>query len=220
MLEHKEADFTLPKKSFFTPLNIAVLVVATLPLFFTGMMMSRGGRALPVLGDAPEFSLVDQSGAPVSKAGLKGKVWLASFLFSNCPDVCPRTLNRLKGTKLWLEEKRPELLPDFRFVGFSLDPVGDTPESVREFLVARGHDLDQWHYLLSDSSLHALANEGFRIGVRAGENGLAAAHSDHVLLVDRSGKIRGFYGIGTNEGLARFHGDLEKVLKETTPPEG
>jgi protein SCO1 len=215
-----DVEFKKPTRSFFTPLNILVLGVAVLPLFFTGIMMNRSGRALPVLGDAPAFALVDQSGAPVSNASLAGTVWLASFMFSNCPDVCPRTLNRLKGTKLWLEEKRPEFIDKFRFVGFSLDPVGDTPESVKAFLTARGHDLNQWHFLLSETSLHGLVNEGFRIGVRAGENGMAAVHSDHVLLVDRNGKIRGFYGIGSNEGLARFHGDLDKVLKESPKTEG
>src|SRR5512147_1103929 len=44
---------------------------------------------LPVLGQVPEFSLIDSNGQPFSQAQLAGGVWVADFIFTHCPGVCP-----------------------------------------------------------------------------------------------------------------------------------
>src|SRR5690348_10031558 len=45
---------------------------------------------LPVLGTLPEFRFTNQYGQPFGSQELKGQVWIANFIFTRCPTVCPR----------------------------------------------------------------------------------------------------------------------------------
>ena len=50
----------------------------------------REAVSLPVLGRAPAFALTDQSGAPFVSRQLEGAPWVANFMFTTCPTICPR----------------------------------------------------------------------------------------------------------------------------------
>src|SRR4051812_27712506 len=50
---------------------------------------------LPVLGTLPEFKLVDQEGRPFGGADLRGYVWVAGFIFTRCPTICPAITARM-----------------------------------------------------------------------------------------------------------------------------
>lgn len=212
-MAEEDVEFRAPPRSFFTPLHIAVLGVALLPMILTGVMVGRGQPPLPVLQPMPDFHLLNQRGERLRPQDLEGKVLAVSFLFTHCPDVCPATVMRLKTTADWLEEKRPNAQQDFRFVAFSLDRRGDQPETVVPFLEARGHSSDRWDYFLSKDSLHPLVREGFKVGVREDDT-LAAVHSDRVGLVDKRGQIRGYYELKSPEQIARFHHGIDQLLQE------
>ena len=217
MVDEQPVDagtWTKPDRGFFTPLNVIVILACCIPMVITGTMLHRGAKPPRAIKPAPEFNLIDQRGAPVSTKSLLGKVWVGSFLFTHCPDVCPRTLQRLKGVQGWLEEKRPDLLPNFRFVGISLDAKGDTAPRVETFLKAQGHKSKQWDYLMAKTSLHPLMRDGFLLGVREGTGGLAAAHADRVVLVGKGGNIRGYYDLSANEGIAQLNGHIDLLAKE------
>jgi protein SCO1/2 len=207
-----------PSKGFFTPLNVAVIFACCIPMGITGAMLTRGAKPPRAIADAPAFKLTNQRGEVVSKDSLKGKVWVGSFLFTHCPDVCPRTLQRLKGVTGWLAERRPEHQGKVRMIGISLDHRGDTPERAEAFLTRQGHDSKQWDYLLSKESLHPLMRDGFMLGVREGQNGLAAAHADRVVLVGKAGRIRGYYDLSANEGIAQLNSHIDLLVNETIDP--
>lgn len=213
MADRPDTDFRAPTRQFFTPFNIAILAVALLPMILTGIMVGREAPALPVLQPMPLFELKDQRGQVVTPQKLEGNVLAVSFLFTHCPDVCPATVSRLKTTSDWIDEKRPKAWDRFRFVALSLDHQGDNPERATAFLTARGHRDDRWHFLLSDQSLHPLVREGFKIGVKTDDT-LAAIHSDRVGLVGKKGMLRGYYELHSSEQMARFHHDLDRLLKE------
>ena len=101
-MDDKDVEFRAPKRSFFTPLHIAVLAVALLPMILTGVMVGRGEQPLPVLQPMPDFHLVNQRGERLRPQDLEGKVLVVSFLFTHCPDVCPATVSRLKSQRIGL----------------------------------------------------------------------------------------------------------------------
>lgn len=70
---------------------------------------------------APDFSLVDQSGAAVTLSSLRGKPVLLSFVFAHCQTVCPSLVTTINGA---VSEIGPE-----KVVGLmiTLDPWRDTP---------------------------------------------------------------------------------------------
>ena len=79
---------------------------------------------------APQIRLRDVEGELVDLHALAGKPVLLSFIYSQCPDTCPLTMQALR-------EVRDELGPaadDIEIVLVSADPEGDTPANVRDFL--------------------------------------------------------------------------------------
>jgi protein SCO1 len=64
---------------------------------------------------------------------LKGKIVLISFIYTNCPDICPLTTARIAQ----VEDKLGDMVGrDIFFVSMSVDPEHDTPDRLREFAMA------------------------------------------------------------------------------------
>ena len=87
---------------------------------------------IPIPGALPEFSLLDQSGAPVNADTFRGQWDLVFFGFTNCPDICPTTLQILANAKRELRAAGLETLP--RIVLVSVDPERDTPEMLGRYV--------------------------------------------------------------------------------------
>ena len=78
-----------------------------------------------------EFQLTDQRGRPFKSAQLLGTPTLVFFGFTNCPDVCPVTMQRLTLFK----RNHPELAK-VKVVMISVDGERDTPERMATYLAS------------------------------------------------------------------------------------
>ena len=110
-------------------------------------------------GQVPDFSLIDQSRQNRTLADLKGKVWVADFIYTSCPDTCLlQTAQMTKLQKDLSEEK------DVRFVSITVDPERDTPEVLAEYAKRYGADTEKWFFLTGEKeSIYRLAEEGFHL---------------------------------------------------------
>src|SRR5439155_10150741 len=77
---------------------------------------------LPVLGDVPDFSLTERSGMPITLTDLRGHVWVADFIFTNCAGPCPVMSRRMGNLQMELLRDRME---NVRCVSFTVDPERD-----------------------------------------------------------------------------------------------
>ena len=68
----------------------SALLVSVLGFSALGRLTRASEQPLPVLGRVADFALVDQASAPVSRGALAGEPWVANFVFTRCPPVCPR----------------------------------------------------------------------------------------------------------------------------------
>src|SRR5918911_661706 len=55
----------------------------------TALILGGTAARLPVYGSLPDFALIERSGHVVRRSDLEGKIWVASFIFTDCPDECP-----------------------------------------------------------------------------------------------------------------------------------
>jgi protein SCO1 len=119
---------------------LRILVVALVLLVAVMFALPRpSARALPenatLLPEPralPEVTLIDDTGRPFDWAALEGRHALLFFGFTNCPDVCPLTLQVLARTRAALLERNPDSVPAIVFV--SVDPNRDTPERIAAYL--------------------------------------------------------------------------------------
>ena len=95
------------------------------------MLMNRPAALVSPGGD---FALVDQDGRAVTAADFRGRHMLVFFGFTNCPDVCPMSLQRIAEAL----DAAPELLERLTPVLVSVDPERDTPRRMKEYLAYFG----------------------------------------------------------------------------------
>ncbi len=93
---------------------------------------------------APPIRLVDHNGDAFALADLAGKAVLLDFIFTRCPGPCPI----LTGLNVAVQERLPpEVRARTHFVSVSLDPLRDTPATLRRYGEKRGADLETWSFL-------------------------------------------------------------------------
>ena len=162
----------------------------------------------PVLRQAPEWRLVDQDGEAFGSADLLGDAYVASFLFTRCATVCPR----LTASVRRLDRRyREEGVEGVRLVSFSVDPEHDTPERLRAYAENRDLDLGRWSLMTGgEEDMRSIVVDGFALpmGERIDLAGglVDVAHAARLVLVDREGGIRGYYGsdaVGLDEVFHR-----------------
>ena len=79
---------------------------------------------------AYDFTLPDADGREVSLSSFKGKVVVLTFLYARCPDVCPLIADQFHR----IYQRLGDTARHAAFVAVSVDPVGDTPGAIRDFL--------------------------------------------------------------------------------------
>jgi protein SCO1/2 len=162
----------------------------------------------------PAFSLRDQNARAVAPEDLRGKVWIANFIFTRCPDVCPLLTTRMAGVRTQLAPVRSQL----DIVSFSVDPAHDTPAVLKAYAQKRGADQPDWFFLTGPiDQVKQVIVDGFKQSLSStpAEAGKAAGilHGSHFVLVDRGLDIRGFYP-SDEEGILRLMRDARVLVAE------
>jgi protein SCO1/2 len=170
----------------------------------------------PVLAVLPAFALVDQTGAPFRSEQLVGRVWIASFIYTTCPGPCPRVVERMADVQRRLEGE-----PDLRIVSFSVDPEADTPEVLAAYGQSRAIDPQRWKLLTGNADdVLKLVRGGFMLALARAEEAEGVdltssgpvVHSVHLVLVDRSLQVRGYYESTDPEAMTRLVADARLLL--------
>lgn len=166
----------------------------------------------PVLGEVPDFSLLDARGRTVRLRDLAGAPWIADFIFTRCQASCPMMSDRLAR----LERELPSD-PPLRFVSVSVDPAHDTPPVLERY--ARSFRAPaRWLFLTGETgAVHELVRGGFKLGVdfvppeEAGAAAEPIVHSTRFVLVDGKARIRGYYDAFDGDAMARLKKDLKAL---------
>ncbi|MFX3674842.1 MAG: SCO family protein [Paenisporosarcina sp.] len=142
-------------------------------------------------------------GEEISLDRLKGTVWLATFIFTNCTTVCaPMTLN--------MTEIQDELIAqgveDYKFVAFSVDPEVDTPKVLTDYLSKFNvPDESKWNLLTGydQGYMSQFARNSFKTVVQDDPNNNQVLHGTSFFLVDQNGVVvksyTGVEGVPTEE---------------------
>ena len=135
---------------------------------------------------APRIVGRDQAGRPFDTTSLRGKAYAVTFLYTECPDVCP-----LIGEEL--QEALKELGPRARraaVVAVSVDPHGDTPDAVARWLRTH-HEPSNFHYLIGTRAALTPTWKAYFISPEVADRPSAAStHTATVWLVDGRGRLR------------------------------
>lgn len=109
-----------------------VFALGAAALAFGVTQLGRGGGAVATQASTVggPFALVDQNGAPVTDADVKGEPFLVFFGFTHCPDVCPTALSDMTQAFDALGGDAAKM----RALFVTVDPARDTPDALKAYL--------------------------------------------------------------------------------------
>lgn len=191
---------------FSTASTFSLAATAGLVVAAIGSTGCAAHPALPSYASVPEFQLTDQTGAKFDSASaLSGKVWVADFMFTNCPGPCPRMSSQMRQVQDGLAGT------DARMISLSIDPARDTPPVLAKYAAFYSAKPGVWYFLTGGvDTLQRLDRDVFKLGDIDG----SLDHSTRFILVDRSGRVRGYYLTEEQDAIARVISDAKVLLKE------
>jgi len=106
---------------------VSVLLLASLLVW---LVISTPNASLSEAPIGGPFRLIDDRGNMVTEHSFPGKYLLVYFGYTNCPDICPATLNTLAASLGRLGRKADLVQPLF----ITIDPAHDTPEKLHHYV--------------------------------------------------------------------------------------
>ena len=180
-----------------------------------GMRLETPDSTPQVMGTVEDFALTNDRGEVVRRDDLLGEVWVAGFIFTRCAGPCLRIV----GQMALLDKELPKT--GVRLLCFSVDPDYDTPEVLTRYRETLKADSPRWHFLTGEPEpLYRLIRESFHLAAEPATGkvvpGEEVTHSTRLVVVDRQGRIRGYYEGDDREQVQRLSDTVRSLLEE--PP--
>jgi len=189
--------------NFRIKIYVAVAIFLAITYFFKN---TNQADSLPVIGGIPDFEFIDSEGRDVGLSTLKGKVWVADFIFTTCTMACPIMTGNMN-----IIHKKYKKNDDIRLVSISVYPEYDTPEVLKKYASQYEANTDTWHFLTgNESTVKEVIRDGFKIG----DYEDIIFHSEKFALVDRNGMIRAYYNGMKSEDMKKLKKDINNLLKQ------
>jgi protein SCO1/2 len=206
------------KTGIFLLCFFIVFGVVFLAYYFT----QYGGQKkllLPVYGNdrnqhVQPFSFVNQDGKVITDVDVKGKICLVEYFYATCKGICPKMNENMKLVFAAYKGSK-----DVVILSHTVDPVKDSVQALKSYSMRFGADGNQWMFLTGDKKkLYDMARYSYLLSTEDDTVGVSIKddfiHDNHYSLVDRHGRIRGFYD-GTNPvQVKKAIDDINTLLME------
>jgi cytochrome oxidase Cu insertion factor (SCO1/SenC/PrrC family) len=182
----------------FVAIAVAVIVLHTVLTPTAGAVQTTAAAAAGLASNpnldpgtslsqvAPNFTLTDQFGQPVSLSSYRGKVVILAFNDSECSSVCPLTTTALVDAKTMLGAAASQV----QLLGINANPRDVSIEDVLSYSELHGM-LYQWRYLTGSLSQLQTVWKDYSIGVTVNENQID--HEPAVFVINQQGRLAKLY---------------------------
>jgi len=158
------------------------------------------------------FSFLDQEGRRISDTLLRGKVHVANFFFSRCTNICPNMIKQMKVIEAEFGQNR-----EVEILSFSVTPWLDSMSVLQKYAQKNNIKSKQWHLLTGDkNAIYTLARKSYFAEENLGfsKDNSQFLHTEHVVLVDRTLRIRGIYNGSLGLEMEQLVKDIQLLLAE------
>jgi protein SCO1/2 len=153
------------------------------------------------------FTLVDDTGAQVTEAAVRGRPTVMYFGYTFCPEVCPTTLTDLTQ---WIQALGPDA-DRLNYVFVTVDPERDTPKVMHDYVSA--FDRRIRGFTGTSDQIAKVASE-YRVyykRIPTSDGGYAMDHTAVLYLMGSDGKFVGL--ISYQENAASAVAKLKKLAE-------
>lgn len=156
---------------------------------FTPEWIQKSDSNYSSMHSIPAFELWNQNGKKITGQDFKGKIYIANFFFTTCPDLCPKLNTNMKHLQT-------EVPKEVLLVSHSVMPLHDTVKVLKQYAGKMGVQDQKWHLLTgTKQAVYQLARTGYFADddFAKTKNENTFIHTENLYLVDRKGRIRGVY---------------------------
>jgi protein SCO1/2 len=151
------------------------------------------------------FSFVSQNNQSITQKDIHNKIHVANFIFTSCGSICPVMTKNMK-----MVEKQYKNNSDVVILSYSVTPWIDDVKRLKAYTKLNSINSKNWHFLTgSKSEIYNLARQSYFAEEDLGftKDSTDFLHTEHVLLIDKTKRIRGIYN-----GTLQL--EMEQLIKD------
>ncbi len=193
---------SLPKPSFLRiiVLGLALMVLVMVDRKFGIIPDHTNEPPLPIYGEVSDIQLVDSAGNSFSRSDMLKTRWVANFIFTRCPSMCPTM-------SLQFQMLSRTLPSNTGLLSFTVDPDHDTPEVLASYAEKYTSGAKRWHFITGNKDAINKMIQSVHLGVEDDPN----MHSLRFILIDDKAQIRGYYDSTDAGVLQKIREDISKL---------
>jgi protein SCO1/2 len=159
-----------------------------------------------------DFSFEDQDGKVITQAAIEGKIHVANFFFTSCGSICPAMTQNLKKASAYFQNDSNVV-----FLSFSVTPWIDSVPKLKNYQENNNIKNPNWHFLTGKkAAIYRLARRAYFAEEDLGftKDSTDFLHTEHILLVDKTKRIRGIYNATLKLDIDQLIADIKQLKNE------
>ena len=158
------------------------------------------------------FSFLNQDSIAINQSIFENKIHVANFIFTSCGSICPVMTSNFKIVGNSFKNDNEVVL-----LSFSVTPWIDRPYVLKNYRTKNGITNANWHFLTGDrASIYKLARQSYFAEENIGfsKDSTEFLHTEHVILVDKTKRIRGIYNGTLSLEMKHLVEDIRSLQEE------
>ena len=159
-----------------------------------------------------DFSFLNQDSIAINESIIENKIHVANFIFTSCGSICPVMTSNFKIVGNSFKNDNEVVL-----LSFSVTPWIDRPYVLKNYKTKNGITNANWHFLTGDrASIYKLARQSYFAEENIGfsKDSTEFLHTEHVILVDKTKRIRGIYNGTLSLEMKHLVEDIRSLQEE------
>ena len=180
--------------------------------YFTPVWMEKDSQELASFHKIPEFHLVNQNGDTITQDTFDNKLYVADFIFTSCPGICPRMTENMSVLQEAFKADTDVLL-----LSHSVTPTIDSVSVLKSYADIKGVIDSKWHIVTGDrNQIYDLGRNYYfaeqDLGVTKDKDDFL--HTENFVLIDKNKHIRGIYNGLNTQAIEQLIADIHTLKLE------
>lgn len=155
-----------------------------------------------------DFKLLSHTGDSITQDFYKGKVYITDFFFTTCQTICPKMTQNMGKLQKALMHKEQVLL-----LSHTVTPEIDTLKQLQRYAKKKGVNPEKWRLVTGEKKdIYNLARKSYFIAKEYPGFPNALIHTENFTLIDKKGRIRGYYDGTSDEAMNQLLLDIDLLL--------
>lgn len=157
------------------------------------------------------FSFINQNGKVVTNKDYEGKIYVADFFFTKCQTICPIMTDNMT----WLQDQIMDM-PDVMLLSHSVTPDIDSVAVLRRYATEKGAVDGKWNLVTGNKKdIYGIARKSYlAVETTNAADLYNMVHTENFILVDKKGRIRGFYNGTNRDSLVEGEKNVSQLLED------